>query len=447
MAKFGRCVVGLLGLWLWLGCDDAPSAADIHHGGDMVDGQDVDTTHAGQYLAEGIFTLRMGTTDNIEAVKVFPGEAAGLVLGSKSRKISRLRVLADRLEISRERSYFADDPSESELTNLAIGPDGTWAAITRTLISTDGSGAQTACGGELLLVSTQDDSAFGDQLARLEVGAMPDAVAISDDGRWIAVANERDGPDAWGKCEVPGVVPSISIIAVPDGPASAVERHRVVMIDGGTGPREPEGCAFGRDNDTVLCTLQDSHEVIVLRISALEGKAAPTSADGIVVRLPDDSLGAGPWPDGIVRFVDLYGREAFAIAGEWNDSLIVVGLDGAVLGMVELTASDLPTDLPRANREGYPPFSPDTPASFVYGGKVFIGVSLRHSGAVAFYDVSDATRPRYAGAARVGDHGLASVSNKGSTIAPEGLCAAADGTFLLSANEGENAVTLIRPVQ
>ncbi|HCF60652.1 MAG TPA: hypothetical protein DFS52_21960, partial [Myxococcales bacterium] len=341
----------------------------------------VDPPAPGPYLGRHAHTLLRGSSDNAEAIKVVPGQKRAVLLSSKARKLTLLDVLDDKLQVAREKSLFESDSTESELTNLEVSASGTWAVLTRTLIETDNAGAQTACGGELVFVDVTDSDAFGTVLKQLEVGPMPDSVDISDDDTLVASANERDGPDAWGKCEVPGAEASVSIVKLEDGPASAVELHRVKMIDSTTGPREPEAVVFSKDGDLVAVTLQDSHEVALLSVSALALKANPTSDDVKIVELPPNALGAKPWPDGIARFEDAQGAERFAIAGEWNDTLIVIDREGEVLANAELSPNDLPDSLPRVVDPGSPLFSPDTIAPFVYGGRSYLAVSPRAPGA------------------------------------------------------------------
>ena len=400
---------------------------------------------AGHYLAELAHTLLMGAADNAEVVKQVPGTSRALLISSKARKLTLLAVDEDKLTTLREAALFENDPTESELTHLAVAPDGTWAACTRTLIETDGDGAQTDCGGELVFVDVRDAETFGTVLIRVPVGPMPDSVAVSDNGRWVAVANERDGPDAWGKCVVPGEVPSVSVLEIPDGdPTGAVERHRIVMVDGDTGPREPESVVFSQDNDLVVVTLQDSHELLMFRVSALEGTAHPTSElDAVrIIALPGDAVGAGPWPDGVERVPLPAGGEIFAVAGEWNDMFILVDSEGQILANHPVSPADLPADLPRIVDEGSPLFSPDSVASFTVDGRPHVAFSLRHAGAVAIYDVTDPVAPIFASAVTVGLNETGGQDEDGSSIRPEGIAAAPDGSWLLVANEAESSVSL-----
>jgi len=65
---------------------------------------------------------------------------------------------------------------------------------------------------------------------------------------------------------------------------------------------------------------------------------------------------------------------------------------------------------------------------------------------VAVYDVTDPTAPVYDTAVTVGADERGGQDDDGSTIRPEGIAAAADGTFVLTANEAESSVSLIVPV-
>ena len=421
-------------------------AADVVSGADTSAQPDTPAAPS-RFQGQHAHTMLLGANDNAEVVKALPSGDRAILVSSKARKVVLVSVTGGEVSTVRERTLFENDPTESELTHIDIADDGTWAVLTRTIIETDGSGAQTKCGGELVFIDAKDADSFGDVLGQVEVGPMPDSVDISDDGAWVVSANERDGPDAWGKCEVPGAKASISVIGVTSGPSSAVEMHRIEMVDGTTGPREPESIVFSADNDLVACTLQDSHEVVLFRVSALATVADPTSADVQIVALPVNALGAGPWPDGVARFVDGSGVEYFATAGEWNDTFSILNADGTVVATYDVSASDIPGKFPRVVEEGYPLFSPDSIASFSYGGKSYLAFTLRHAGAVAIYDVTDPMVATYSSAVQVGHDEKGGQDEDGSTIRPEGVAAAPDGHFLLTANEEESSVSLVLPVE
>lgn len=402
---------------------------------------------SGRYLGQHAHTLLMGGSDNAEVIKVVPGTNLALLVSSKGRQLTLLRIEGDQLVVLREVSLFADDPTESELTHVDISSDSRWAVVTRTIIETDGAGEQVDCAGELVFVDVSDSDDFGTLLHRVPVGPMPDSVDISDDDTLVVSANERDGPEAWGKCEVAGEIPSISVLELVDGPESAAEVARVEMIDGDSGPREPESVILSRDNDLVAATLQDSHELALLRISEVRQLEAPTSEEITILTLPPNDLGARPWPDGVARFVDGEGVEYFATVGEWNDTFSVISTGGEVVTTATISPTDLPASLPRVLDEGSPLFSPDSIAPFRRHGRSFLAFSLRHAGAVAVYDVDDPSAPLYAAAIAVGDDEQGGADEAGSTVRPEGIGAASDGSFIVVANEGESSVSLIVAVE
>jgi hypothetical protein len=208
--------------------------------------------------------------------------------------------------------------------------------------------------------------------------------------------------------------------------------------------REPESVAFGADSDLFFATLQDSHEVAVGRLSDLMVKSQPTDADLVVIALPTDSLGESAWPDGVAAGTDAAGTELFAIAGEANDTLTLLRDDGSLAALVELTSADVPAEFPRDGSWGTSWFTPDSVAAFAWDNAPHVAVSLKAAGAVAIWDVSD---PEQVGAPqliKVGREELSDASTP-SSISPEGIAAAPDGSFLVTANEGESSVSLILP--
>jgi len=396
------------------------------------------------YSAELADTLLMGMADNAEVIVWVPGADRALLVSSKARKLTLLAVHEGALQIVAEAALFPEDSSESELTNAAVSSDGSWAVLTRTLLLTDSEGAQTACEGELVFVGLTPDGTFGDILSTISVGAMPDSVAISDDDAWVASADERDGPDAWGKCEVPGTEASISIVDLSAGPSAPALAGKLWMVDGDTGPREPEDLCFSADGERILVTLQDSHEIAILPLADVVTGATSTSETMTLIALPPNALGALPWPDGITRFNDMNGEEHFAVAGEWNDTILLLDAAGDVITNLPIALGDIPEMLPRVEDEGSPRFSPDSLTTFVHDGRTHIAVTLRHSGAIAIWDVSDPIAPVFCMAVGVGKTEAGADDENGSTIRPEGITASPHGEWLLTANEGESSVSLVR---
>lgn len=382
--------------------------------------------------------VQMGASDNAEVVKVLPSGTQAVLAASKARKIALLDFADGTLSAKRERVLFPEDSGEGELTHIDFLPDGKTAAVTRTMPITDADGMQTDCQGALVFVKIEDSDAFGEVVAELPVGPMPDAVDVSPDGRWAVVANERDAVSLYGKCAVESLSPSISLVDLSGFPT--VREVWRIDLDGATG-QEPEQVAFSADSDHVAVVLQDSQQVVFFQVSALANAAAPTAADLKIVTLPNNTLGAEPWPDGAIGFQDISGVDFYAVAGEYNDTITILDTAGTVVSKVEIDASLIPAEFPRG-AEDSPPFRPDSLTRFTYGGKAHVAASLKNSGSVGVWDVSDAAAPKFLQAVKVGKNETAAATEE-STVGAEGISAAADGSAIVTANEGESAASLI----
>ena len=403
---------------LGLGCGDSGS-----------EGPPVGESHYRGFQAD---VLRFGAADNPESLRLLPGGTSALVVASKSRKLVLVHRENDTLRAGRSVILFSEDASESELTNLDVDGQGRWAALTRTIVTQDEEGRTTGCAGELVLVSIEDTASFGSVLKRIEVGPMPDAVEITDDGRWVIVANEQDV--VWGKCEsVEDIAPpSVSVVDLSGGAGAAHERHRLELPAG----QEPESVTSSSDGDRVLVTLQDSHQIASFRISELDAVASPR-----VVRVPKNATGAEAWPDGITRFVAKDEREFFAVAGEANDTISLLTAEGQFLKTVAITDADVPASLPRLGADSWgPQFQPDSLAAFRHSGEAYLAVSLKAAGAVAVLRVSV---PEEAKLVSVVQLGLSS-GPAAEQVGSEGITAGEDGAIWI-ANEEEGSVALVLP--
>ncbi len=396
---------------------------------------------ASLYRGEHKQSLRLGSGGNTEVIAWFPDGRRALVVASKARRITLLTIKDGTLHEGRSEALATTDPTESELTHVALAPSGRWAALTRTTIQKGADGKTKGCGGELMLVSVEE-ATFGETLAVVEVGPMPDAVAIAPDGKTAVVANERDV--VWGKCEGVDALapPSLSIIDLEGGPAQAKERQRVVFV--GEDKREPEYVAFSADSDLFAVTLQDSNELALFRLGALAERDDPTDADAeAVLALPKNSIGQAAWPDGVTRFVDGRGDEHFAVAGEGNDVIYLVDARGELVDHLELSTREIPADFPRDGSWG-PLFRPDSITSLRWRGESYLAASLKASGAVGLWKVSDVTRGRFVQAIKIGVTEEAGATEE-SKVGTEGISATSSG-LILTANELESSVSLIAPL-
>ena len=401
----------------------------------------------GLYEGEHITSLTFGEADISEVIKSSPAGDRAILVASKSRRVTLLDLTGEGLEVISDAHLLADEESEAELTHIDFAPNEQWAAVTMTLPAYE-NGAQVTCEGALLIISTADDS-FGSIIDTIAVGPMPDAVDISPDGALIVTANEVDFND--GKCEVEGVTPSVSIIDISSGPSEAQVLATIEMVsEEGENLREPEQIWFDEASDIVVATLQDTHEVLSFSASAvIESGEELIASDHELVSihsLPLRSDGAEPWPDGIVGYVDGDGAQRFAVAGEYNDTIHILDELGAPIAQVEIDPAEMPGDLPR-NLESWSlaPYRPDSLAAFNYAGESFITASLKHSGAVGVWQVSDLDNLILSDVIKVGENDEGTPETE-STIGAEGITATPDG-LILTANEGESSVSLVGPIE
>jgi len=417
-------------------------------GCESTDTQGVDQAPS-PWVGRHLETATFGADDNSEVVKMTPDGTRAVLIASKARKITLLSVTPTGLEVMRTTSLFTDDAGESELTHLDIDAAGTYAAITRTLPLKTGD-KLTDCQGELVFVNIADSEAFGTVIKTVAVGAMPDAVDLSPDGRWAVTADEVDYND--GKCPLPEITASITVIGLTDNDPRTANTRAVIRfpIMGEGARREPEQIIFAPDSLRVAVTLQDTHEVLLFNVDDVIGPdAAVRTVEGNglnITRLPDRSTGAEPWPDGVAAFEDATGQAYFAVAGEYNDTFTVLDREGAVVNHVELMESDFPSDLPR-NIEDWSnaPFRPDSIAPFVFEGRRYLAFSLKHAGAVGVWTVDDVNDIALASVIKIGNaEGGTPVTE--STIGIEGISAGPNG-LIVTANEDESSASLVGPAR
>lgn len=379
-------------------------------------------------LASGTETYGAGS--NPEAVFAIGDTGTVGLISSKAKRFEQLSVVNGRIKHGVEHDYSAFGP-EDEITNgTAIDKD--FVALTRTILVQNDKGELTDCRGQLII-----QSIYGTEQLKLEVGPMPDAVGVSPDKKWLITADELDRQ--WGKCEKIDKNPGLSIISLADGPLNAKVVKTLQFKDLDT--REPEGVAFASDSDTVIVTLQDSHEIAVFSLKAIlavEGDAS--DSDVKIIRLPQNAAKQDPWPDGIVSF-DVGQKSYFAIAGEWNDTIIIVDSEGKVVSNTEVSSKDVPPNFPCNKKANEPLYSPDTVAAFSQGDRHFIAVSLRFAGAVIIYDVSTPATPKFVRIFKVGEKAEGACGKGASKVMPEGI--AVSGNILWTANEDEPSITFI----
>lgn len=386
-------------------------------------------------------TQKFSDTDNIESVRVLPGTGgAAIVVASKAKTVYRAALSGDKLSSQRVLS-LSGVGEDDELTNSAA-ISSTDFVVTHTMILRSGASATSPivdCKGEIIIY---DGAAC--KTHRVEVGPMPDAVAVSPDRKYIITADELDSTATWGKCPVDATDrQGISIIDLTNGYETAHVAKQIKFTKSLLGPREPEYVAIASDNDTVCVTLQDSHEIAVFslkKVLSMDGGTLDETA--VTIRqLPANPAGDNPWPDGVTTF-DVGTESYFAIAGEWNDSLIIVDKSGETVANIHVTEKEVPTEYPCVDDNESPRYSPDSITSFVQDDKVYIAATLRFAGAVIFYDVTTPSAPVFDRIVSVGEEDVKGCSKDGSIVYPEGVNAG-DG-YLWTANEGEDSTTVLK---
>jgi hypothetical protein len=416
--------VGVMGGFI--GCSSKPATSPIN---------------TKEYKGYNAYDLQMSPNDNVEAIKFLPNSKRAVALSSKSRKLSLIEVEGNKLKEVRSKNLLPNDTTEGETTYIAVNSTGEWAVVSYTVIEQDKDGKITKCGGKLLFIDITDTEKFGTILSQVEVGPMPDSVDISGDDKLVVSANEQDV--VWGKCEnVANLDPaSISILDLTNGPDNPKEIKRILLT--AKKGREPESIKFSKDNDLVVVSLQDSHEVALFRVSEIKAVSQPSDADLTIVELPKNSLGKDAWPDGVTNFQDANGKEFFAIAGEGNDTFIVIDGKGTIITSVDITANNFPAEYPRDGSWG-PLFVPDSLVSLQINKQTYLAISLKGSGAVGIWNVSDVNKITFTQSIKVGikDGGG---PKKASTIGVEGITVSNEHQMILVANEGESSISLILP--
>lgn len=316
------------------------------------------------------------------------------------------------------------EPGDTETTAIDVDPAGTYAAVTKTILS----GGD--CNGSVLFVQLSD----GDILSEVSVGECPDSVAFSPNGLYAGVANENDREkntnkpaDEWGG--------SVSILDLSGGPTGATEAKRITVAT--ALDSEPESIKIAPDNDTVVFTVEESSQVGIFNISEMNDDDFSVT----YVDLPD-----GSEPDGFA--IDENG--AFVVTGnEKSGYFSVISLPAGEIITSYNMFGDVPDttgfckDLTGSTKQ----IEPEESVIVRQMGAIFWVSALQESSAVIAYNLSNLADPVFDSIAKAGitdecktDGGVEDGSNVGS----EGLACSANTGVCFSANEREGTITMFR---
>ncbi|MBQ0785503.1 MAG: esterase-like activity of phytase family protein [Amphritea sp.] len=151
---------------------------------------------------------------------------------------------------------------DGEPTSVAIGGKTVFAGVNTSESYTKPSGYLVALGLK-----------ERDELARCDLGGQPDSVAVSKDGRYVAVAIENERDEDLNDGELPQLPAGwVTILPVKNGLPQCDKMTKVDMTglaEIGAADPEPEFVDFNRRNEIVV-TLQENNHLAI--IDAASGK-------------------------------------------------------------------------------------------------------------------------------------------------------------------------------
>ena len=281
----------------------------------------------------------------------------------------------------------------------------------------------------------------------LDLGGQPDSVAVSPDGKYIAVAieNERDEDLGDG---MPPQLPAgfLMVVDVADTvDAWAARKVELVNLDDMLFPAdpEPEFVSINSDNIAVV-TLQENNHIAMVDLAS--GAVTASFSAGTVDLVNIDATEEGELHfteslDGVVREPDgvtWMGTEYFATANEGDmdggsRGFSIFDKNGNVIwdagNMLEHLAARFghyPDE--RAGNKGN---EPENVAYGMYGDTGYLFVNAERAGLVFVFDVNDPTAPLFKQALPAG-------------VGPEGALAIPSRNLVIVANEKDARADKLR---
>jgi hypothetical protein len=328
---------------------------------------------------------------------------------------------------------ITDPASPKPLGALAVGGEPTSVAVlgAYAMVVVDTSASFVSPAGKLVVI----DIATRQTVVEIDLGGQPDSVAVSKDGKYVAVVieNQRDeGVNGGALPQLPAG--SLKIVDVAGAPATW--RTRNVDLTGiatlfGSDP-EPEYVAINEDNVAVVTLQENNHIALVdLKSGAVTrhfsaGKVTLTQVDltderANQVSLVETQADRLREPDGVTWI----SKTRFAIANEGDlaggsRSFTVMSTDGTVEYDSGSALDHLAVRLGHYNdrRSDAKGNEPENVAFARFGSTDYLFVASERSSLLAVYDMTNPTRPAFKQAlpGAISPEGLLTIPSRGLVI-------------------------------
>jgi len=342
---------------------------------------------------------------------------------------------------------ISDVKAPKGLGALAMGGEPTSVAVlgAQALVAVNTSKDFVNVSGKLVVV----DIATRKEVASIVLPGQPDSVAVSKDGKYIAVVIENERDEDFNKGALPQL-PAGSLVIVDVSGAPSTWKTRTVTLTGLTGmlyptDPEPEYVDINEANVAVV-TLQENNHIALVDLAS--GKVTKHFSAGSVNLTQIDTVDQKPHliemtqsqanrlrePDGVTWI----SKTQFVTANEGDldggsRSFTVFNTDGSVAyeagnSVEHLIASIGHTNDKRSDAKGN---EPENAEFGRFDGTDYLFVASERSSALVVYDLSKANAPAYKQVLPAG-------------LAPDGVLAIPSRGLLIAASEEDDRSILSR---
>lgn len=259
-----------------------------------------------------------------------------------------------------------------------------------------------------------DESSLQTQMpiAEIDLGGQPDAIAISPDKQYAAIAIENERDEDLGDGEIPQMPAGHLVVISMSGPPSSWVVNHVSMsgLAGVYEPSdpEPEGVAINRNNVAVV-TMQENNALVMVDLASatvigsvsagtVDLDMIDTNGDDDLVMQTDSLTGVPREPDGATWISDEY----FVTADEGD-------MRGGSRGFTVFSAGGTPVYGPGSDmehlmarighynegRSGKKGNEPENVFYGQFGNEKLLFVNSERSSVTVVYDVKDPMHPKY----------------------------------------------------